>query len=471
MSHVDEGQIHAYLDRQLEFAETEARVRLEAHIAECAECATRLEENRRLHERASALLAASEPDGIEAPPFTAITGRANRVAKRGLGPRRTPLQQLGNYGLAASIVLALAVGWYVRVQPEGGAETADRSAPESPAAPAVGEEARAQSSDVAGGPPPITPTSPAREAAEPPARPPQTQRPTPTVAPPRGIAARQVDRARSLADSLVARPDSLVAADVFRDARAARPRDREPAAASGIIQPQPSAAGAGRTITGTVRAQETRAPVSGVEVSVPGTDLSTVTGADGRFRLPEVPAGSVAVRASRMGYEAEQDTVVARDGDVALDLVLRPSLVALDELAVTSDDADRASAAERARHAQQGRGRVQLRGAASLTPPDAVTLAEAERRLGERLGIIPGLDVVEVLLFGGVTDIATVRQRVGTVILDLVHVQADSDFARAVPEESPQVAFGRFIVTAVADLPRDSLVALLGRLRAAPDAN
>ncbi|MCH8939334.1 MAG: zf-HC2 domain-containing protein, partial [Gemmatimonadetes bacterium] len=56
MSHVNEGQIHAYLDRQLEFADQAARERFETHVAECSDCTVLLEEARAIHARATGML-------------------------------------------------------------------------------------------------------------------------------------------------------------------------------------------------------------------------------------------------------------------------------------------------------------------------------------------------------------------------------------------------------------------------------
>src|SRR3989442_9677755 len=54
ISHVDDGQLHAYLDGELPQAEA---WRLEAHLGECPACRGRLEEQRALIARAGELLA------------------------------------------------------------------------------------------------------------------------------------------------------------------------------------------------------------------------------------------------------------------------------------------------------------------------------------------------------------------------------------------------------------------------------
>ncbi len=110
MSHVDEGKIHTYLDRQLEFAEPAAREALEAHVAECADCAALLDDARTLHAEATAVLRMSEPITQDPPPFEVVTARTEGGAAR----RTTTVARVRTLAWAASIMLAVAVGWYAR---------------------------------------------------------------------------------------------------------------------------------------------------------------------------------------------------------------------------------------------------------------------------------------------------------------------------------------------------------------------
>jgi anti-sigma factor RsiW len=105
MSHVDDGQVHAYLDGELPQADA---WRFEAHVAECPACRGRLEEARALITRASELLALAAPPARDIPPF-----RAGDVRPPARPSWRVP-QPLA---WAASVVLALAVGWYLRGTP------------------------------------------------------------------------------------------------------------------------------------------------------------------------------------------------------------------------------------------------------------------------------------------------------------------------------------------------------------------
>src|SRR5206468_10494765 len=99
MSHVDDGALHAYLDGELSPVERE---RLEAHLADCAPCRARLDEERGLVERASQLLGlASPPERAAPPPLHQL--RQPRLMWR----LRMPL------AWAASVVLAVSLGYYV----------------------------------------------------------------------------------------------------------------------------------------------------------------------------------------------------------------------------------------------------------------------------------------------------------------------------------------------------------------------
>lgn len=125
MSHVDDGALHAYLDGELPPVE---RTRLEAHVAECPACRTRLEEERALVERASSLLGLAQPPERAGPPL-------HQLRRLRLGWRlRVPI------AWAASVVLAVGLGYYLggtspaRLQPQ----MASVPLPQDSVAPAMG---------------------------------------------------------------------------------------------------------------------------------------------------------------------------------------------------------------------------------------------------------------------------------------------------------------------------------------------
>jgi hypothetical protein len=101
MSHVDEGTLHAYLDGELPSAE---RAALEAHLAGCATCRANLTEERALRERATSVLGAARPAERPAPPLEQLRRE----------PQRSPWRVRRSFAWAASIALALGLGYYMR---------------------------------------------------------------------------------------------------------------------------------------------------------------------------------------------------------------------------------------------------------------------------------------------------------------------------------------------------------------------
>ena len=68
------------------------------------------------------------------------------------------------------------------------------------------------------------------------------------------------------------------------------------------------------TITGRVVDSTSQQPLANVTVSVPGTQRGALTGADGRFVLAAVPAGTQRVRAARIGFGSREETVTVTGG-------------------------------------------------------------------------------------------------------------------------------------------------------------
>lgn len=101
MPHLDEGQLHAYLDGEPGAAE---------HLERCAECRARLDDVRRVRERAQEILSGSGPVEVHRPAFAELEARAR--ARR--GPEKARFTRLRTVGLAASLVLAAALGWAAR---------------------------------------------------------------------------------------------------------------------------------------------------------------------------------------------------------------------------------------------------------------------------------------------------------------------------------------------------------------------
>jgi TonB-linked SusC/RagA family outer membrane protein len=90
------------------------------------------------------------------------------------------------------------------------------------------------------------------------------------------------------------------------------------------------------TITGTARDASTGGPVFGAQIILEGTNIRTLTRADGRYTLTRVPTGEQTVRVQVLGYETTtQNVVVAADEAVTLDFSLTSQAVALSEIVVT----------------------------------------------------------------------------------------------------------------------------------------
>ena len=88
------------------------------------------------------------------------------------------------------------------------------------------------------------------------------------------------------------------------------------------------------SIAGAVTSQESGAPLSGANVTVLGAGVSTLTGADGRYRFAAVPVGPYRVRARLIGYGSVVDSgVVVTAGETAsANIQLRQQAVQLDEV-------------------------------------------------------------------------------------------------------------------------------------------
>jgi len=83
-------------------------------------------------------------------------------------------------------------------------------------------------------------------------------------------------------------------------------------------QPARRAAEQSGSISGTVTDSITGAPVADAVVTVVGTAFTAKTGADGRFTITGVPAGSYRIRVRMLGYTAAAASVVVQDSEQAV---------------------------------------------------------------------------------------------------------------------------------------------------------
>ncbi|MEX0935990.1 MAG: SusC/RagA family TonB-linked outer membrane protein [Gemmatimonadota bacterium] len=97
-----------------------------------------------------------------------------------------------------------------------------------------------------------------------------------------------------------------------------------------------SAQGTG-SVTGVVTDLGGLQPLAAVGVSVVGTQLGSLTEADGSYTIGAVPEGTVELRVDRLGYAPEVRTIQVLEGSViTVDFALQVSAVALDALIVTA---------------------------------------------------------------------------------------------------------------------------------------
>ncbi|MGQ0702202.1 MAG: TonB-dependent receptor domain-containing protein [Gemmatimonadales bacterium] len=111
-----------------------------------------------------------------------------------------------------------------------------------------------------------------------------------------------------------------------------------PTALSAQDTSRPTTGERGR-IVGTVVAAEGGVPLAGARVVVVGTTLIATTRVDGRFRLDEVPAGSVTLRVAMIGFAPKTVTGVSViPGDVTTqDVTLSAQAAQLEEITVTAE--------------------------------------------------------------------------------------------------------------------------------------
>jgi TonB-linked SusC/RagA family outer membrane protein len=90
------------------------------------------------------------------------------------------------------------------------------------------------------------------------------------------------------------------------------------------------------TITGMIQDLNTNAPIGGAQISITGTSLGTISGAEGRFLLQNVPAGGQTVRVTRIGFtEYSRDVTVQAGETLNLTIQMESEAIALERIVVT----------------------------------------------------------------------------------------------------------------------------------------
>jgi hypothetical protein len=404
MLHVDDGQLHAYLDRELESIEAGATARIDAHFVECAVCRARLGEARHLRGAAGAILRAADPSALRLREFESFQLPRRRVHevpnhRRALQRRATAL------AWAASLMVACGIGWFARdLYFDSGATGAGRQfatleAPPAPAATPARPElephfeaaSRAEPAEPeAADAPPRAPLAMDAERAE------LTQRSAPTVKSGAGVAS----LAAAPAQSPPASGDFAGAEDLPAGG---------PSVATPLVSiPSPTQAGPAMAFARGRVVNEAGAAVPHAQVAVAGLDTGTLTRADGSYSLA-IPATHlrldepVSLSVRRVGFATESRPLdLAPGATITADFQLRPETTALEGLVVSGSGTRRA---ERHRVAE----RVPATEAVETHhPPLPVALAGDAEPDRCRIAVLPHLRDPDVTVFTGVARSDTV---------------------------------------------------------------
>ncbi|HEU5171854.1 MAG TPA: zf-HC2 domain-containing protein [Gemmatimonadales bacterium] len=138
MPHIPEEELHAYLDQALDRLRC---VEIESHLAECTGCRDARDGIAALRDRTTALLARLAPRRTAAPSYAEIRRRAQARVRQ----RERVLQRLA---WAASVVLALGIGWTASALYRAPATRVALEPVAAPAAPAMPAPAEAPAPEV-----------------------------------------------------------------------------------------------------------------------------------------------------------------------------------------------------------------------------------------------------------------------------------------------------------------------------------
>lgn len=141
------------------------------------------------------------------------------------------------------------------------------------------------------------------------------------------------------------------------------------------------------TVTGLVTDGATGGPLSSVQIQVANTNIGGLTNADGRFLLPRVPLGQQTIRAIRIGFAQQSQTVTVVAGStVAVNFALEGSAVAVEGLVVTATGEQ-----QRSREVGVAVGKVNM---------EDVSLAAIQNVSSSLQARVPGVTVMQA---GGTT--------------------------------------------------------------------
>ena len=123
----------------------------------------------------------------------------------------------------------------------------------------------------------------------------------------------------------------------------------------------PAAAQTPTVVQGTVYDATTGSPLPEVRITIDNSNVQSTTDARGTYRLVNVPAGSITIRARRIGYKAvEQTTAPTASSTTTLDFRLSPSVVVLEEIITSGTAGEQSRLAQAASVAQIGVNDINL---------------------------------------------------------------------------------------------------------------
>ncbi len=494
MKHLDEGTLQAWLDLPRSGLDPSEVAEIEGHLAACASCASELAALRGSDDRVHQLLAGGVDRDVERPPFEDIVARSR--GHRGGHHGRLRLQRMA---WAASVVLALGVGWMTN--------EVYRSAPPSPAlrVPAGPADVPVEGRGVdVESPAPAFEQAPAESRADAPASPAEVMEVDAVGPVDRGAEAEQraqltnaAPASATDADAAASRVDDVatVAGGGAGGAQPAAPAtgpDPAPLRSRQQNVPEPTLADAAAdaatvdavsrderagalaigptVVTGYVRNQD-GGPVPAAQVYVEGSNVGVLSEQDGAYQLSIPNDGSDSVRMSlvvaRLGFRSASREIAVAGGDAAVaDFNLQEEAVRLDEVVARGD-------------AVQAQRRAI---ANALEPGDSApflwrgtTPERAELALGRVPVVVPWLPVLSMEIAetddgNGGNPVVRVLQALGEdgAVLTLVEGRSIDDrdrwpVASARSIESRRV--GDLLITGAAPLASDSLRTLLGALR------
>jgi len=173
-----------------------------------------------------------------------------------------------------------------------------------------------------------------------------------------------------------------------------------------LLRPGDVAAQEG-VVTGSVIAATTGQPINGAQVTLAGTQMGSLTNANGRFLITRVPAGAYTVTVINVGYGSQsQEVTVTAGGTAAVEFRLEVSAIDLDEIVVTGT----AGAVER-RKIGVALASVNVADISETTPVDGFSQVLEGRIPGVRsIGTVGGVGASRELRIRG-TDSFTLGQR------------------------------------------------------------